>query len=42
VKVLYSLSVTLGEGVSLVCLIELTRRRFTLSYPFSRVSLPRK
>jgi hypothetical protein len=42
VKVLYSLSETLGGGVSLVCLRKLTRRRFTPSYPFSRCSLPRK
>ena len=42
VKVLYSLSETLGEGVSLVCLRESTRRSSTPSYPFSRCSLPRK
>ena len=42
VKVLYSLSETLGEGVSLVCLIESNRRIFTHSYPFARCSIPRK
>ena len=40
-KALYTLSETLGQVVSLVCLRELTCRRFTHSYPFSRRSLPR-
>jgi hypothetical protein len=42
VRVLQAFSETLGEGVSLVCLMKLTHLRSSLSYPFSRFSLPRK
>jgi hypothetical protein len=42
VKVLYSLSNTLGEGVSLVCLRERTCLKSTLSYPIFQVFCPAK
>ena len=42
VKVLYTLSETLGEGVSLVCPVISKCPRFAFSYSFYRYSLPRK
>jgi hypothetical protein len=42
VRVLLAFSDTLGEGISLVCLVKSTHPRFALSYPFHRHSLQRK